>query len=427
MWTMQARPEQQRPNIHRRSRSPPRGRHGRSRAWQTLGEAMGKDPQRSWVEEEVRTFDSYFLRERAPPQRATYTPRVYDTFSGVPYFRPDGWWQFRIKPWWFGGGAAVPFEEISSWPVAYHGTSCDNLGSILDEGLRKPGEVPWVRQAHGAAGAGPDGAIYVTPSLWYASHPVYSTLKRTGEDRWVQVALKIRVRPGMYRIQANTLGPRHWDPALQLDPNFPDNTSLEWLLEEQDSGSCNAVIVGLMLREIGGYSDQQTFGTCPLLGVGCSPQGAGPEYMWSDFLQRQFRYGGFTLHSHSPALMVGKLGFRQLRQPPEMQDLRIGPHFEALQKIIKKALELQEARKHQQEAQNQVELHLLRLLEHQQEVEEDEKEEEEEESEEEWEDWEATEEEKEWEDWEETAAEFQNVGNDKEGWHHWRWTNTNVW
>ena len=32
-----------------------------------------------------------------------------------------------------------------------------------------------------------------------------------------------------FKIQRNTLSRRHWNPELQVDPNFPDNISLEWI------------------------------------------------------------------------------------------------------------------------------------------------------------------------------------------------------
>ena len=45
---------------------------------------------------------------------------------------------------------------------------------------------------HGQARAGPTGAVYVSRSLWYASHPVYDPLKCVGYERWVRVVLKVR-------------------------------------------------------------------------------------------------------------------------------------------------------------------------------------------------------------------------------------------
>ena len=106
---------------------------------------------------------------------------------------------------WRGVSSEIPVHEITEWPVAYHGTSCENLPSILSKGLRKPGEVPWLVAMDGNGVAGKEGAIYVTPSLFYASHPVYSTLKKIRHERWIQIALKLRVRPGTCTVQANTL------------------------------------------------------------------------------------------------------------------------------------------------------------------------------------------------------------------------------
>ena len=82
-----------------------------------------------------------------------------------------------------GDKVEIDFEEISSWPVGYHGTSCDKSKPILNDGLRKPGETPLAKMAHGKAGAGTDGSVHLSPSLWYASHPVYSQLKKIGEEQ----------------------------------------------------------------------------------------------------------------------------------------------------------------------------------------------------------------------------------------------------
>ena len=59
----------------------------------------------------------------------------------------------------------------------------NKLKPIHHDGLRKPGETPRAKMAHGKAGAGTDGSVYLSPSLWYASHPVYSQLKKIGEEQ----------------------------------------------------------------------------------------------------------------------------------------------------------------------------------------------------------------------------------------------------
>jgi hypothetical protein len=67
--------------------------------------------------------------------------------------------------------------KIPTWDGAPDQRCCFIPASV------KPGEMPSVQMAHGSAGAGPDGAIYASPSLWLASHPVYSTLLQLDENR----------------------------------------------------------------------------------------------------------------------------------------------------------------------------------------------------------------------------------------------------
>jgi len=264
------------------------------RSLKALQMVLGSSPYNLWVKTAEQAFDAYLLGSEDVVRHTGYRRKVYAEYSGVKYFRPDGWWQFQVAPWYIGQGwPGVTLDKIlSTWPVAYHGTSCDNLSSILNAGLRKPGEVPWVCVQHGNAGAGEAGAVYVSPSLWCSSHPVYSPLKRVGTERWVQAVLKVRVRPKSYKVQANTLGRSHWDPAVRMDPNFSSNSSLEWLIERGSFQRCDLVIVGLMVREVGLRAAKQVFGNCPKLG-GFK---MGPEYRWTSYLQSRLRKGGFLIH-----------------------------------------------------------------------------------------------------------------------------------
>ena len=41
------------------------------------------------------------------------------------------------------------------------------------------------------AGASPDGAVYATPSLWLASHPVYSSFLKLAPDRWAATSILV--------------------------------------------------------------------------------------------------------------------------------------------------------------------------------------------------------------------------------------------
>lgn len=263
------------------------------RSWETLRKAVGANPEELGIQADLTVFEAFLLANFEEKQ-STYKPKVYDHFSEVPYFRPDGWWQFRVSPWCLVNGASavsdkaeIDFQEINSWPIGYHGTSCDKLKPILNDGLRKPGETPLALKAHGAAGAGSSGSIYLSPSLWYAGHPVYSELKKIGEERWVQAVLKLRARPGSYRVQAGTLDNKHWSVGLRIDPNFRGVHGLEWLFDYSALTRCDYVIVGVMLRELGARAHTETFGCCPAL------TDDGPEYKWTEFLRRRMEVGNF--------------------------------------------------------------------------------------------------------------------------------------
>lgn len=267
------------------------------RSWNSLREALGEDPEELGIQPVQSTFAAYFLAD-ATVKSASYKPKVYERYARVPYFRPDGWWQFRVAPWCLVNGAGIPgekaeldFGEIDSWPVAYHGTSCDKLKPILSDGLRKPGETPLATQAHGALGAGPNGSVYLSPSLWYAAHPTYSPLKRIGEERWAQAVVKLRTRPDSYRVQSGSLGNKHWCNHLRIDPNFEGIHGLEWLFDGSAVERCDLVIVGIMLREVGAQAHAETFGQCPSL----TDTEHGPEYQWTAFLRKRLEEGQFTI------------------------------------------------------------------------------------------------------------------------------------
>lgn len=68
---------------------------------------------------------------------------------------------------------------------AFHGTSYDNLESIMRYGLKKPGDIIEGKKIDIVPGHIPLGtsfqgknnwskAIFVSPSIFYAAHPVYS-------------------------------------------------------------------------------------------------------------------------------------------------------------------------------------------------------------------------------------------------------------
>mmetsp|Transcript_163152 Transcript_163152/g.523183 ORF Transcript_163152/g.523183 Transcript_163152/m.523183 type:complete len:641 (-) Transcript_163152:109-2031(-) len=257
-----------------------------------LAAALGRnDFDRLGVSPRAQHFRA-FLLNGGLKNCANYQPKVFNVYSGVPYFRPDGWLQFRVEPWFSGGNGDrhINYPEIKSWPVAYHGTDCAKAESILRSGLRKPGELPWVAKKHGAAGGGRQGSVYLSPSLGYASHPVYSALKKLGTERYVQVVFKVKVQPGSYRERPSTLNSGHWHPGVKMDPNFSNRDSFEWLIDADTFDQCTHVIVGLMVREIGLQVDKHIFGACPQL----EGHALDPEFVWTEHVQRTLFLGGFN-------------------------------------------------------------------------------------------------------------------------------------
>ncbi len=95
------------------------------------------------------------------------------------------------------------------WEVAYHGTRLKYLQSILRCGLLPSGaqlpngeliQPPFNHYQLGAAIAGVDdwaSAIFVSPSIMYASHPCYSEYITSGEFGWC-IVVKVHVNPSSY-------------------------------------------------------------------------------------------------------------------------------------------------------------------------------------------------------------------------------------
>jgi len=201
-------------------------------------------------------------------------PACYGDRGGVPYFKPVGWRRFAID---IGN-----FSEYKAWPIAYHGTKSKNACSILlGSGLRCPSES---EVAHGSAGAkrllGQDTAIYVSPALGVAAHPVYSPLHCTGTDTWAQMVLQCRVKPGSYVVQDNTLAEKHWPKHIPMDLNYPDNHGVEWLLRD----GADVIVYGVLIRQFGVGVDKTIYGD---LCTKVHPGERGPEYVWTELLARE--------------------------------------------------------------------------------------------------------------------------------------------
>ena len=133
------------------------------------------------------------------------------------------------------------------WCVAYHGTTSQNLPSILLQGLQNPGE-PGVSILHGQSYSQTKRTIYLSPSIEYAAFPVYAQLFSLAEaSHWGQLVLQCRVRPDSFIERPGSLGNKYWPQHVRFDPNFDSLQGLEWLIENRD----DIVVYGLVTREFG--------------------------------------------------------------------------------------------------------------------------------------------------------------------------------
>ena len=106
-------------------------------------------------------------------------------------------------------------EKLASWESCWHGTRCRFLKSILQHGLvpsgSKAGDLT-VTPPIGHIPLGTDcmgkknwaAAIFVSPSLLYASDQVYADLLMSGGENW-RVVVRVRVEPGSYTEHDSTL------------------------------------------------------------------------------------------------------------------------------------------------------------------------------------------------------------------------------
>merc|ERR1712032_23591 len=150
--------------------------------------------------------------------------------------------------------------------------------------------------AHGAASS-TGRTVYLSPALEMAGHPVYSSFFQLGKRHWAQVVLECRVRPGSFRVQPSTLWHAHWPQHVRMDPNFPTNDTLEWLIDEPS----DVVVSAVMIREFGPGVDQIAYGACACQ-VSDSIQeafswkrGSGPEYAWTRLRSREFASQGLLV------------------------------------------------------------------------------------------------------------------------------------
>ena len=169
--------------------------------------------------------------------------------------------KYALPRHWFGFGIHIRDEfqkrrnKIESWHVAYHGTSRQNVESVLRERqIMFPGDIfqdgTMLPVAHGACGAhllakdggAPPPVVYVSPTIHDASMPCYATPFEF-EGRRVQAVLQCRVKPGACAKYGKTIPPSHaghLDPEVQeltppnsWDSEFNDD-QLEWIVADRE-------------------------------------------------------------------------------------------------------------------------------------------------------------------------------------------------
>jgi len=198
---------------------------------------------------------------------------------------PHGWITFALKKAKKWKGLEV--DEC------FHGTSMTALAPILLEGLKKPKSK--AGSAHGQYGSKSKETIYLSPSWHYSAHPVYSPLHRMGSQNAFQMVFKCEVLRGQYRMQSGTLGNKHWQKKLRIDPELDTLENLEYLVEHEGIVRLKEV----MFRIFGEGTDPAIFGDLPpRLWVDDRP---GFEYRWTEMLQTDFRARGLYLSGHQHA------------------------------------------------------------------------------------------------------------------------------
>ena len=169
-------------------------------------------------------------------------PKVH--YAGNPsrrYALPNGWTRFGLKV----NEDMAKRLGMDNWHVSYHGTTPSVLHSIiLHSQLLVPGDTTLagkrlkIREGH----LSQQNYVFTSPSLAYASHPLYATPAKWG-TQYMQVAIECRQAPGTFDVQAETIGWEEDHPGKQFDELF-DNGELEWF------SACRVgiVLTGVLIR-----------------------------------------------------------------------------------------------------------------------------------------------------------------------------------
>ena len=161
--------------------------------------------------------------------------------GGHPYYCPVGWRRYGID---LGMTKEVFDKEFGNWPIVYHGTDPLNVSEILNNGMKPSNMGCFLKEGQ--------RAVYLTPSIEYAGHPRYARIMKSKKGYYMQICLQIRIKSSMItQTRPGTL-PGAFAKCDPIDPNYADNTELEWLIhwesEQNISKSDGLIIYGLMLR-----------------------------------------------------------------------------------------------------------------------------------------------------------------------------------
>ncbi|CAM2730169.1 unnamed protein product, partial [Rotaria socialis] len=161
--------------------------------------------------------------------------RLASSPERFPYYVPSSWFRLSVQV----DTTCLP-DWGPNWHTLYHGTDPRNIHKIIENGFR-------VRECqHGFP------ALYLSPSIQYCSHPRYARVI-SHKSMFFQFVLEVRV-------DIRKLQPLKKRETLEvgvkgdIDPNFPNNEDLEFLLRAQEGKfikSCEGVVVtGVMVRKI---------------------------------------------------------------------------------------------------------------------------------------------------------------------------------
>eukprot|EP01012_Entosiphon_sulcatum_P008207 TRINITY_DN14375_c0_g1_i1.p1 TRINITY_DN14375_c0_g1~~TRINITY_DN14375_c0_g1_i1.p1 ORF type:complete len:402 (-),score=67.23 TRINITY_DN14375_c0_g1_i1:1138-2343(-) len=210
-------------------------------------------------QEDIRELTNHIIGLRRVPQ-FDFVYNETDKWcldrGGRPYYNPAGWQRFGFYPDLPGEDALQAEEMLKGWHVAYHGTPALNLQSIVELGLLPPGadtkdiNGKKIECVNCGASKHGEGQIFVSPSIEYSSHYLYTKPQplKQSSDEFLYLVFQVRIRPGTFTVRGNTFADCLWgDRTVTYDDRFgPDE--MEWVLTDAN----NVRVTGLMVRVLKG-------------------------------------------------------------------------------------------------------------------------------------------------------------------------------